>query len=179
MWVHATLVDTGLKAYELVHPPIRAEMRERYYGECRLLGALFGISLEVQPPDWTSFAEYVRTTIASGDELAVGTTGREIARGVLSGGGKIPVPSWYRDLTALLTPERLREEFGLRLGTEERRRPERALRVIRRVYPALPARIRFVSPYQEALGRLAGRGRPDPLTRALNQLWIGRSSMPD
>jgi uncharacterized protein (DUF2236 family) len=30
MWVHATLVDTALNAYVLVHPPIRAKMRERY-----------------------------------------------------------------------------------------------------------------------------------------------------
>src|SRR5215210_9268468 len=40
LWVHATLVDTALLAYELVHPPLRPEARERYYQESRLLGAL-------------------------------------------------------------------------------------------------------------------------------------------
>src|SRR5215207_410116 len=29
-WVHATLLDTALVAYELVHPPLTPEMRERY-----------------------------------------------------------------------------------------------------------------------------------------------------
>ena len=29
-WVHATLIDTALVAYQLVYPPLSAEERERY-----------------------------------------------------------------------------------------------------------------------------------------------------
>lgn len=176
LWVHATLVDTALATYELILPPLGTEARERYYGECRMLGALFGIPLEAQPPDWRAFARYVEATLAS-EELTVGAAGREIAAGVLAGAGRFPVPRWYREVTASLLPERFRDSFGLSLGESERRRAAGALRMVRRIYPALPARARYVAPYQEALGRISGRSRPDLVTRQLNRLWIGHPSM--
>jgi uncharacterized protein (DUF2236 family) len=80
-------------------------------------------------------------------------------------------------MTAALLPEPLRASFGLPFGQEERRRAVRALGAIRRPYPALPARARYVAPNQETLARLTGRGRPDLATRMLNRLWIGHSSM--
>ena len=103
---------------------------------------------------------------------------REIAARMLSGVDDVPVPRWYRDLTAGLVPESLRHAFGLRYDGREQRRAERALRLVRAVYPALPGSLRYVSPYYEAAARLSGR-RPGLLTRSLNRLWIGRSSMPD
>src|SRR5829696_5758829 len=87
MWVHATLVDTALRAYELVLPPVTAETRDRYYTDCRVMGALFGIPLEAQPTDWGAFENYVQGTLAS-DALAVGPTGRQIAARVLAGAGR-------------------------------------------------------------------------------------------
>ena len=172
LWVHATLVDTAIAAYELVLPPLATDVRARYYADSRVLGTLFGIPLEAQPPDWPAFARYVEETIAS-DRLAVGPAAQSIGAGVLAGAGRLPVPRWYRDVTAGLLPERLRAPFGLAFGADERRRAERALAVIRRVYPHLPGRLRHVPPYHEATARLAGR-RPDFATRSLNRLWIGR-----
>src|SRR4051812_3870093 len=177
MWVHATLVDTALRAYELVFPPVSAETRERYYTDCRLMGALFGIPTEAQPPNWAGLASYIEATLAS-DTLAVGVTGREIATRVLGGAGRLPVPSWYKSLTTTLLPEQLRGGFGQPLEDEDHRRAAWALAIIRRVYPLLPSRIRTVGPYQEALGRLSGQTRPSGPTRALNRIWIGRTSMP-
>jgi uncharacterized protein (DUF2236 family) len=176
LWVHATLVDTALLAYERVRPPLEAEVRERYYAESRLLGALFGVPLEAQPPDWSAFVRYREDALAS-DGLAVGEMARAIGASVLAGAGRIPVPRWYRDVTAALLPKRLRDAFGLAFGESERRRADRALSLIRRTYPLLPARARYVGPYQEALARLSGRSGPDPLTRSLNRLWMGRTSM--
>jgi uncharacterized protein (DUF2236 family) len=80
-------------------------------------------------------------------------------------------------LTASLLPPRLRDAFELPCGPSERRSVERALTVFRHVHPWMPARLRYVAPYHEALARLAGRDRPAPLTRLLNRFWIGRSSM--
>jgi uncharacterized protein (DUF2236 family) len=174
MWVHATLVDTAIAAYELVLPPLGAEARERYYAECRLLGALFGIPLEEQPPDWPAFMRYVEETIAS-DKLAVGAAAQAIGAGVLAGAGRVPVPRWYRDVTAYLMPQSLRVSFELPFGEAEHRRAVRALRAIRRVYPFLPQRLRHVAPYQEAVARMSGRP-PDVVTRVLNRLWIGRAA---
>jgi uncharacterized protein (DUF2236 family) len=178
MWVHATLVDSALVARDLVLEPLGEEARARYYAECQSLGVVFGIPFDAQPPDWPAFARYFEAMALSAD-LGVGTAAREISRRVLAGAGRVPVPRWYRDLTASLMPKRLRAAFGLPFGNDERRRAMRALRVIRRVYPALPARLRYVPSYYEALGRLSGRSRPDLMTQALNRVWIGRRSMDD
>ena len=178
MWVHATLVDTALAVHNLMLPPLEREALERYYADCRLLGLLFGIPLESQPADWEAFAAYMEASIGS-DRLAVGPAARELGLRVLAGGGRLPVPGWYRAVTAALMPEPLRTAFALPFGEAERRRAARALKIIRRGYPALPARVRYVGPYQEAVVRLSGRSRPDLLTRSLNRLWIGRSAMRD
>ena len=87
------------------------------------------------------------------------------------------MPRWYRDVTAALLPERLRTSFELPFDGREQRRAARALGAVRRLHPALPARLRYVAPYHEALTRLSGRNRPDLATRTLNRLWIGRPSM--
>ena len=55
-WVHATLTDTALLAYELVNPPLPAGDRERYYADCRLFAALFGIPQSALPQSWADFA---------------------------------------------------------------------------------------------------------------------------
>jgi uncharacterized protein (DUF2236 family) len=177
LWVHATLVDTALVAHDLVLPPLSAAEREAYYQESRRLGALFGIPPERQPADWTSFEKYMETLLQS-DALTVSPAARAIAGQILTGAGSwLFVPAWYRALTASLLPERLRAEFGLPDTGRDRERAERAHAWIRRVYPKLPARIRQVGPYREALGRLEGRRRPDGVTQLLNRFWIGRPTM--
>jgi uncharacterized protein (DUF2236 family) len=171
-------VDTALVAYELVHPPLTPEMRKHYYGESRRLGALFGIPLEAQPLDAPAFAKYMGSMLTS-ETLAVGADARRIGSRVLSGAGRVWVPGWYRDLTAALIPEPLRSAFELPFQAQERRRATRAMNLIQQLYPALPTRVRYVAPYQEALARVSGRHQPDLVTRTLNRLWIGRSSMSD
>jgi uncharacterized protein (DUF2236 family) len=176
MWVHATLVDTALAAYELVLPRLGTEARERYYAEARILGVLFGIPLEAQPSDWAAFNRYVDAMVNS-DTLTVGRAARDIGGSVLKGAERLPVPDWYHDVTAALVPEPLREGFALPFGPREQRRAARTLEFARRTYPLLPDRIRHVAPYQEAVARLTGRAGPDLVTRTLNKLWIGRTSM--
>ena len=176
MWVHGTLVDTAAMAHELVLPRLTSATRDRYYEEYRVLGALFGIPPEAQPRDWAAFTRYVEETTAS-DRLAVGAAARAIGGAVLAGAGRVPVPRWYHDVTASLLPEPLRVAYGLPFGPREQRRAARALKTVRRIYGALPMRLRFVGPYQEALARLGGRSRPDLLTGWLNRMWIGRPAM--
>jgi uncharacterized protein (DUF2236 family) len=68
-----------------------------------------------------------------------------------------------------MLPPRLREGFGLCYGTVEQSLADRALAWLRRIYPALPARLRYVGPYQEAQARLSGRAGPDIGTRMVNK----------
>ena len=175
-WVHATLIDTALVAYELIHPPISPKDRERYWGEARRFAGFFGIPQDVLPQSWGDFACYNERMWRS-DVLTVSEEARKIAGAVLSGAGtRLPIPSWFRALTARLLPARLRTDFGLPYGEAEKRKAESALAVIGRVYPKMPNCLRYVGPYQEACARLAGR-RPGTRIRLLNRLWIGQKSI--
>ncbi|MBB4262622.1 MULTISPECIES: oxygenase MpaB family protein [unclassified Bradyrhizobium] len=176
-WVHATLVETALMAHELVLPPFAVEERERYWTESRMFGALFGLTADDLPADWAGFTAYT-AAMAQSDTLTVSPAAREIAAQIFDGARPwLRPPRWYRALTASLLPERLRAGFGFELGEREVRSADNALRWIRRIYPTLPDRLRYVGPYQEAQARLRGEAQPDWMTRCLNRAWIGRPQM--
>jgi len=177
-WVYATLIETALAAYELVLPPLTAQERERYYRESQLFASLFGIPKECLPPDWTEFSGYF-STMAQSDTLSVSEATRVMARRLITGTGLwLPVPGRYQDLTIALLPPLIRERFGFSFGGRQRREIDRAVALTRRLYPFLPARLRYVGPYQEAQQRLAGRTAPDFVTRMCNRFWIGRTELP-
>lgn len=173
-WVHATLADTALLVHEHIHGPLCVEDRDGFHREGRLFAALFGLRAEDLGPDWAAARAWFDAMCAS-DVLTVTPEARRLADALLSGAGsRLAAPGWYRALTAHLLPERLRDGFGLAYGPAEIRSAGRALAAARALWPRLPARIRFVGPYQEALARLEGRPGPDVPTRLLNRFWIGR-----
>jgi uncharacterized protein (DUF2236 family) len=176
-WVYATLIGTALLAYEMVLPALTANERERYYTESFLFAALFGLVPADLPADWAAFAAY-NETMARSDTLTVTAAARDIARQLLLRPGKwLRAPLWYRALTAAMLPPRLRDGFDLPFGEREHLRAERALMRIRQLYPHLPAQLRYVAPYHEAVARLDGHTRVDLPTRLLNRLWIGKPLM--
>jgi len=72
-------------------------------------------------------------------------------------------------------PPRLREGFALPPDTpENRRRYERMLWLLRRTWPHLPRRLRYLPVYLEAQRRLRGKRGPDPLTAVMNRLMLGQ-----
>ncbi len=176
-WVHATLVETALMAHDLVLPPLSAEERERYWTESQLFGALFGLTADDLPADWSGFAAYT-TAMAQSETLTVSPAAREIAAQIFGGARPwLRPPRWYRALTASMLPERLRTGFGFELDERDTKSADNALKWIKRVYPKLPDRLRYVGPYQEAQARLNGSTGPDWMTRCLNRAWIGRPQM--
>lgn len=176
-WVHATLVETALMAHDLVLPPLAVDERERYWTESRTFGALFGLTGDDLPADWSGFAAYT-AAMAQSDTLTVSPAARAIAAQIFDGARPwLRPPRWYRALTASLLPERLRAGFGFELDERDAKSADNALRWIKRVYPKLPDRLRYVGPYQEAQARLRGELQPDWMTRCLNRAWIGRPQM--
>ncbi|MET4849062.1 oxygenase MpaB family protein [Bradyrhizobium japonicum] len=176
-WVHATLVETAVMAHDLVLPPLSVEERERYWSESRKFGALFGLTADDFPADWSGFVAYT-AAMAQSDTLTVSPAAREIAAQILGGARPwLRPPRWYRALTARMLPERLRAGFGFEFDERDKRAADNALKWIRRVYPKLPDRLRYVGPYQEAQARLRGEPQPDWMTRCLNRAWIGRPQM--
>ncbi len=175
-WVYATLAESAVMAYESVLPALSIAEKEAYYCESKTLAMLFGIPPSALPADWPAFEAYNRTMWAS-DTLGVNALSREMAHRVLHGRGSwVPVPQWYRALTAEWMPEKLRESFNLPYGDAERRAAARAVRWLPHVYRRIPAPVRYVGPYHEAQARLHNRG-VGPLTRASNRFWMGQPKM--
>jgi uncharacterized protein (DUF2236 family) len=175
-WVFSTLVESAVIAYESMFPPLSPADKETYYDESKILAMLFGISPAALPPDWCAFESYNREMWTS-DTLAVTSLSRDLADRVLHGRGSwVPVPQWYRALTAAWMPDRLREAFGLNFGEPEQCAAAKALRRLRAVYRRIPTSVRYVGPYQEARSRLQHRPA-GMLTRASNRFWMGRSRM--
>src|SRR5262245_9580088 len=103
-WVHATLAETAVMACALVVPALTQEQHELYDAESRLFAALFGIPKEHLARDWTAFSDYTEA-MARSSTLTVTDQARAMAHRLLAGADTwLPIPGWYRALTAALLP---------------------------------------------------------------------------
>src|SRR5260370_39968480 len=104
--------------------------------------------------------------------LGVNALPREMAHRVLHGRGSwVPVPDWYRTLTAASMPERLLGEFALEYGKREEDAAGRARGRLAKIYRRAPAVLRFVGPYHEAKARLLAPP-VTILTRLTIRFWL-------
>jgi uncharacterized protein (DUF2236 family) len=125
-WVHATLVDSFLLAYELYVAPLTDVEKDAYCAESAGIEPLLGIPAGALPRRAPDLARYMDDMLA-GPHLAVTDDARRLAREMLT-----PVPWIVLPAMALvrlpavgLLPARLREEYGFAWS----RRHERALRL--------------------------------------------------
>ncbi len=179
LWVQATLWDTTVRMHELVLGPWSPDDLEAYYADARRQSSLFGIPEDMMPADWSAFQAYMDSVLNSG-VLAAGTAGRRVVDTLLLGKTRRPLikmPAWYVALTAQTLPPHIRDLFDIPYGDREQRLAERWTKRVRTLYPHLPDRLRYVPSYWEAMGRIEGAKGPDSLTRMLNLLWVGRSSL--
>ena len=172
-WVHATLVDTSVRVYELVVRPLSAEEKDAYVRESNRFARLFGIPWDMLPTTWADFSRGFARTLES-DAIAVSTPASEIAAFLLTPPNPVAVAPirWMRTMTAGLLPARLRAAFGLPFGRADRLLYAASIASLRRVYPRLPDRLRRVPAAVEAERRLAGRPAPDRLGRTMERLVL-------
>jgi uncharacterized protein (DUF2236 family) len=116
LWVHATLVESSLAAYQRFVRRLARDERERYYREMSVVARLFGVPPEVLPRSLSEFREYFSAQIA-GDTITVTPPARAVAEAIVE--ARLPTPMRvlvpaHRLATAGLLPERLRREYGLR-----------------------------------------------------------------
>ncbi len=116
LWVHATLVDASLSAFQRFHQRLSADDEERYHGDMAVVARLFGVPDAILPRTLSEFREYFAAQI-SGSEITITEPAVAIARVIL----KPPLPAPMRVLapahrlaTAAQLPPRLRAEYGLR-----------------------------------------------------------------
>ena len=157
LWVHATLVDSSIAAYDAFVRPMPAAVREGYYLEMRRMGTAFGVPAALHPSTYGEFRAYVADTLA---RLEVTEESRAIARRVLSP----PAPTVLMPAGLLaglasvgLLPPRIRTGLGLRWnrGTEAAFLALAA--TLRATVPLLPARVRVWPHARTATHRVAAK----------------------
>jgi uncharacterized protein (DUF2236 family) len=145
LWVHATLVEASLRAYQRFAQPLSPEEQERYYREMAVVARLFGTPASVLPRSLAEFRDYFAAQIA-GETISVTAPAREVAAAIveapLPGPIRVLVPA-HRLATAGLLPPRLRDEYGLRWSPLHELALPLAARSLRLTTPALIAASRF------------------------------------
>jgi uncharacterized protein (DUF2236 family) len=171
LWVHATLLDSAVRAFELVVRPLAAVEREQYLGESRRFARLFGIPESLQWRDWASFAAYNERMWRW---LRIARPAKEIAAFLLRPPALNPAPlaAWYRTMTAGLVPEPVRVQLDLAFGLRERLVFATSVELLRGIYRALPARLRELPAHADARRRLAGKRGRDLVGRILEKLLL-------
>lgn len=130
LWVHATLVDTTIVAYDAWIEPLSRDERARYYAETLPIGRAFGVTADRLPADLDAFETYLAGMLAPDGPVHPTPTARELAWHVLNPplGPILPplarlppaVYAWTLWPAVGLLPGSVREEYGLRWGLLER-----------------------------------------------------------
>jgi uncharacterized protein (DUF2236 family) len=155
LWVHATLVDSSIAAYDAFVGPVPPEIRERYYLEMRRMGSAFGVPESLHPPTYADFRAYMVRTIGA---LRMGEECRRMARRVLSPpapGVLFPAGIVSGLLSVGLLPPRIRSGLGLRWNRGTERAFVAAATTLRSTLPLLPDRVRRWPHAREADRRVA------------------------
>ena len=145
-WVHATLVDTALVAYERYVGRLGARGRARYYEESTIAARLMGVPEHLIPARYADFQRYM-SGMLRGPLLAVGPLAREIAASVLRPPlPRITQPAFW--LTAALTIRLLPPVLRRRYGFGRQRTPElvaeSVARLARPTIALLPSMLRLM-----------------------------------
>ncbi len=152
LWVHATLVETGLRVYEMFIGPLSEDEREQYYDESKVVALILGIPGLKIPRDWRRFVQYYRDTVES-DALTISPAARDITTAIMAPdtpfGLKFVLPP-VNVLSVGLLPDVIRTRYGLSWGTVQEGILRAAVLAIQAVIPLLPEMARFFPQAREA-----------------------------
>jgi uncharacterized protein (DUF2236 family) len=83
LWVHATLVDSTIVAYDAWIEPLSRSARARYYAETVPLGLAFGIPRTLLPADLDAFEAYLAAMLGPDGPVMPTPTARDLADTIL------------------------------------------------------------------------------------------------
>ena len=145
LWVHATLVSTGIAMHDAYVRPLRPDEREAFYQDMKVVARVFGVPARVLPPGYDDFRAYEETMLR--DVLRVGADARRIAATIT----RPPVPLAARPaLIALahanvgLLPPQLRDAYGFAWRPPDRAALAASARLVRTFLPLAPSPVRNV-----------------------------------
>jgi len=124
LWVHATLIDTTIRLFEMLAGDLTDLERDAYCRDSAGVAIELGADEHAVPRDWATMKAYVQQVVRS-DALAVGPDARALAEALLN--SRVvrlsgPLASVNRRLTAGLLPAELRRQYGLPWDAREEAR---------------------------------------------------------
>lgn len=144
LWVWATLVDTAVLLYELVHGALTPDEKDRFYQESKLVAHGCGVPEGRCPATWGEFQAYVERVVA--EDLHVTDAARSVAWASLLP----PLPPPLDRLSAGpmnlftigLLPPTVREQYGFEWDAGKERQLRRMLSVVRVTQRVVPRPVR-------------------------------------
>ena len=110
LWVHATLIDSAMRGFSALVRPLSDLEKADYYQESIVFAQLFGVPLEMIPPDYSAFVHYMQEMI-EGDTIRWTADGLAVAKALMHGAPKSLAPAayLYNVLGLQDVPEHLRD----------------------------------------------------------------------
>lgn len=165
MWVHATLVDSTIVAYDRWLGPYPEDAAARFYEETRPIGRALGIPPSRLPRDLDGFRAYVDRMLDPAGPIHPTAAARDIAATILRPPlgpvlpplGWVPSPAYAWTLWPAvgLLPVRVREEYGLAWGPPQRAVAAWLVAAWRLWRPVIPTWLRWMPQARAADRRLA------------------------
>lgn len=170
LWVHATLVDSTIVAYDAWIDPLSSARRERFYAETRPIGRAFGIPDGLLPASYDAFAAYLAAMLGPQGPVHPTPTARALADEILHPSLSPLLPgrlgqaadglprsavTWTMWPSVALLPSGVRDEFGLAWDRPRRLAAGWLTTGIRAWRPLFPARWREMPQARRAERRTA------------------------
>jgi len=161
-WVHATLLDMNLRAYELFVAPIAAEDKDRYCAEASAIEGQLGIPEGRLPRSFDALQGYVEAMLASREILVTGVA-RTLARMIVYPDAPrvaAPALALMRAITLGLLPPAIRDGYGFAWTARHEAVLRRSAGLVRRLLPLTPPCVRYWPAARAALRAASRSGCP-------------------
>jgi uncharacterized protein (DUF2236 family) len=145
LWVYATTIESELVVGQHYLGGLSGLEEERYYSETKPSAIALGVPATLMPATLAELRSWSSQTLES--EISIGRFQRDLASSVLYPSLRFVPRAALEPFAAVtlgLLPARVREEYGFRYGPFHRRVFEKSPRVVRRILPLLPARVRYL-----------------------------------
>jgi uncharacterized protein (DUF2236 family) len=119
LWVHFTLIDSTMAAYDAWIEPLGVARRAAFYAETVPIGLAFGIPASILPADYRAFEAYGRDMLRTDGPIQVTDTARSLVPTILHPPlGPLPPPlyDWVLWPGLALLPDRIRAAYGIPAG---------------------------------------------------------------
>ena len=174
LYVHACLVDSALLFEERTVGALDDAGRQRFHEEQMLAAEMCLIPRDLIPPTVPALRAWLADVEDRG-ELLVTDNARRVAELFLDPPAEAdwrPVLVGVSRLAFATLPPLVREMYGFPLGPARRAGVAAAFAATRAVRPFLPARYRYLAPYDAWRRRARGEPVPDDVERARRSLGI-------